>query len=374
MKFTCSSHTLSEACMNVQRATSTKSSNLPTIEGILIKADSEKVTLTGYDLEVGIITSVECRIEQTGSIILNAKILCDILRNVPEELVTIECDDRLTCKIISGNFKTSIMGFSEADYPELPSVSGGFPIVIGGEILKDMVKKTIFAAAESSDSKVIHTGVRFEVGEGNIRLVSVDGYKLAIRNEKIDYSGDEKVFVVPKKTLNEVIKLISDGCETVSMVVAQRHILFECDNYVIISRLLEGEFLSYKSAIPTTAKTQVKVKTRSMISSIERTSLIITERIKSYVRCIFDTDSISISSTTALGSANDRILADIEGERVEIGFNNRYLLDALKVCDKDEITLRLNGSISPIIIVPDDDNTLIYEKSFLFMVLPVRMN
>lgn len=373
MKFTCSSHILSEACMNVQRATSTKSTNLPTIEGILIKAENDKIMLTGYDLEVGIITSVDGRVEETGSIILNAKILCDILRNVPEELVTIECDERLSCKIKSGDFKSSITGFSEVDYPELPSVSGGFPIVIGGDILKDMVKKTIFAAAEN-DSKVIHTGIRFEVADGNIRLVAVDGYKLAVRNEKIDYNGEEKIFVVPKKTLGEVTKLINDGCKTVSMVVAQRHILFECENYVIISRLLEGEFLSYKSAIPTTAKTQVKINTRKMISSIERTSLIITERIKSYVRCIFDEDAVKISTATALGSTNDRVAADIEGERVEIGFNNRYLLDALKVCDTDEITLRLNGATSPIIIVPDDDNTLIYEKSFLFMVLPVRMN
>ncbi|MBR2454507.1 MAG: DNA polymerase III subunit beta [Clostridia bacterium] len=373
MKFICSSQILSEACMNVQRATSTKSSNLPTIEGILIKAENDRIMLTGYDLEVGIITSVAGRVEQTGSIILNAKILCDILRNVPDDLVSIECDDRLICKIKSGDSEFSIMGFSEADYPELPSVSGGFPIVVGGEILKDMVKKTIFAAAEN-DSKVIHTGVRFEVTSGNIRLVSVDGYKLAIRNEKIDYNGEEKIFVVPKKTLNEVVKLINDNCETISMVVASRHILFECGNYVIISRLLEGEFLNYKAAILTTAKTEVKVNTRNLISSIERTSLIITERIKSYVRCIFDAESIRISSTTALGTANDRILADIQGERVEIGFNNKYLLDALKVCDTDEITLRLNGATSPIIMVPEDDGSLIYERSFLFMVLPVRMN
>lgn len=373
MKFICSSNVLSEACANVQRATSSKSTNLPTIEGILIKAENDRIMLTGYDLEVGIITSVEGRVESTGSVILNAKILCDILRNVPDETVSIECDDRLICKIKSGDSEFSIMGFSEADYPELPTVSGGFPIVITGEMLKDMVKKTIFAAAEN-DSKVIHTGVRFEVSSGNIRLVAVDGYKLAIRNEKLDYSGEEKTFVVPKKTLNEVIRLIGDSVETVSLVVAQRHILFECGKYVIVSRLLEGEFLSYKSAVPTTAKTEVKIKTRNIISAIERTSLIITERVKSYVRCIFDNDSVRISSTTALGTANDRMVADIQGERVEIGFNNKYLLDALKVCDTDEVVFRLNGSISPLIIVPDSDNTLIYEKSFLFMVLPVRMN
>ena len=373
MKFTCSSQILSEACMNVQRATSSKSTNLPTIEGILIKAENDKIMLTGYDLEMGIITSVTGRVEQTGSIILNAKILCDILRNVPDELVSIECDERLICRIKSGDSEFSITGFSEEEYPELPTVSGGFPIVVKGEVLKDMIKKTIFATADNG-AKIVHTGVRFEISTGNIRLVAVDGYKLAIRNEKIDYEGEEKNFIIPKKTLNEIMKLAGDGDETVSMIVASRHIMFECGNYYIVSRLLEGEFLSYKSAIPTTAKTEVKVNTRKIISSIERTSLIITERIKSYIRCIFDNESIRISSTTALGTANDRILADIQGERVEIGFNNKYLLDALKVCDTDEIKLRLNGSVSPIIIVPDDDNSLIYERSFLFMVLPVRMN
>ena len=373
MRFTCSSQILSEACMNVQRATSSKSTNLPTIEGILIKAENDKIMLTGYDLEMGIITSVTGRVEQTGSIILNAKILCDILRNVPDEHVSIECDERLICKIKSGDSEFSITGFSEEEYPELPTVSGGFPIVVKGEVLKDMIKKTIFATADNG-AKIVHTGVRFEISSGNIRLVAVDGYKLAIRNEKIDYEGEEKNFIIPKKTLNEIMKLAGDGDDTVSMIVASRHIMFECGNYYIVSRLLEGEFLSYKSAIPTTAKTEVKVNTRKIISSIERTSLIITERIKSYIRCIFDNESIRISSTTALGTANDRILADIQGERVEIGFNNKYLLDALKVCDTDEITLRLNGSVSPIIIVPDDECSLIYERNFLFMVLPVRMN
>ena len=138
MKFTCSSQILSEACMNVQRATSSKSTNLPTIEGIMIKAENDRIMLTGYDLEMGIITSVAGRVEQTGSIIINAKILCDILRNAPDELVTIECDERLICRIKSGDSEFSITGFPEEDYPELPTVSGGFPIVVKGEILKEI--------------------------------------------------------------------------------------------------------------------------------------------------------------------------------------------------------------------------------------------
>ena len=185
MKIICNTSVLAEACNIVQRGVPQKST-LPATEGIYLQAKNSQLTLTGYDLEMGIITSVTGRVEQTGSIILNAKILCDILRNAPDELVTIECDERLICKIKSGDSEFSITGFPEEDYPELPTVSGGFPIVVKGEVLKDMVRKTIFATADNG-AKMVHTGVRFEVTNENIRLVAVDGYKLAIRNEKIDY-------------------------------------------------------------------------------------------------------------------------------------------------------------------------------------------
>ena len=364
MKLICETQKLSEICSNVQRAVSTKSS-IPAIEGILLEAGENVLTLTGYDLEVGMITSMEARVEEAGSIILNAKILCDILRSLPSHTVSIEADERLTCRIKSGDAEFTLIGIAAADYPELPSVESGFPIVLDSETLRDMIRKTIFATAEN-DVKVVHTGVRFEIGANQIRLVAVDGFRLAMRNEEIDYDGEEKIFVAPKKALNEVVKL-TGGEETIALNVGKRFIVFEIGSYRIVSRLLEGEFLNYRAAISGKVTGTVRVNTRLLIQSIERTSLIITDRTKSPIRCVFDEDMIRISSTTALGTAHDRVPCKSEGEHMEIGFNNRYLLDALRVCDADEVLVKIGSPILPILIVPTEG------EDFLFLVLPVRL-
>ena len=364
MKLICETQKLSEICSNVQRAVSTKSS-IPAIEGILLEAGENVLTLTGYDLEVGMITSMEARVEEAGSIILNAKILCDILRSLPSDTVSIEADERLTCRIKSGDAEFTLIGIPAADYPELPSVESGFPIVLDSETLRDMIRKTIFATAEN-DVKVVHTGVRVEIGANQIRLVAVDGFRLAMRNEEIDYDGEEKIFVAPKKALNEVVKL-TGGEETIALNVGKRFIVFEIGSYRIVSRLLEGEFLNYRAAISGKVTGTVRVNTRLLIQSIERTSLIITDRTKSPIRCVFDENMIRISSTTALGTAHDRVPCKSEGEHMEIGFNNRYLLDALRVCDADEVLVKIGSPILPILIVPTEGD------DFLFLVLPVRL-
>jgi DNA polymerase-3 subunit beta len=366
MKFTCNTLALNEACQNVQRAASSKTT-LPSIEGILLKAEGNTLTLTGYDLEVGIVTNIEARVEESGAVIINARVLCEIIRKLPTDICTISADERQTVKIVSGDFDNSIMGISAAEYPELPSVSGGFPIVLKGDILKDMIRKTYFAAADNDASKAIHTGVKFEIKKGSIRLIAVDGFRLAIRNENFDYDGEEKDFVVPKKTLIEVIKLIPDGDVTVSMGVAKRHILFEIENYSIVSRLLDGDFLDYKSAVPSASTTTVKANLRQLIDSIERVSIIISDRNKSPIRCIFDNDLIRVSSSSTVGLSNDKMTAKVEGNKVEIGFNNKFLLDALRVCDSDEVLIKLNGPVQPIVIVPNEGD------SFLFLVLPIRL-
>lgn len=364
MKIICNTETLSIACSNVQRAVSSKTS-IPALEGILIKAASDKVLLTGYDLEVGIDTSVETKVEQEGSIILNAKIFCDILRKLPDGIVTIEADERQLCIIKSGEVEYKLVGISEEEYPELPSVTGGYPIIIDSSVLRDMIRQTIFAVSVN-DSKIIHTGVKFEVERGFIKLIAVDGFRMAIRKENIAYTGDNMSFVVPSKTLNEVMKL-SEGKEKVSMCVAKRHIIFDIENYSVISRLLDGEFLNYSEAIPKSVTSEVKINVKNFIDSIERTSLLITDKLKSPLRCIFDENMVRISTITSLGTANDKLKAQTDGNRVEIGFNNRYLLDALKVCDCDEVKITLNGALSPITITP------VSGEQFLFLVLPVRL-
>lgn len=365
MKIVCSTETLSQACQNVQRAVSTKTS-IPAIEGILLKAENGRLYLTGYDLEVGINTSIEAKVEQDGSIILNARYLCDIIRRLPDEEVEIEADARQLCYIRSGETNYSLNGISAEEYPELPSVTGGAPVIIDQGILKNMIRQTIFAVADNN-SNVVYTGIKFEIEKNQIKLIAVDGVRLAIRTEEIDYDGEELSFIVPGKTLSEVMKLIDEEEADVSLGVGKRHIVFEVNGYSIVSRLLEGEFLDYKSAVPTSFATTVRVSTKTLMSSIDRTSLLITDRLKSPVRCIFDDNTIKISSITSLGTANDKISAQIDGERIEIGFNNRFLIEALRVCDTDEVLIKLNSPVSPIIILPPEG------ESFLFLVLPVRL-
>lgn len=365
MKIVCSTETLSQACQNVQRAVSTKTS-IPAIEGILLKAENGRLYLTGYDLEVGINTSIEAKVEQDGSIILNARYLCDIIRRLPDEEVEIEADARQLCYIRSGETNYSLNGISAEEYPELPSVTGGAPVIIDQGILKNMIRQTIFAVADNN-SNVVYTGIKFEIEKNQIKLIAVDGVRLAIRTEEIDYDGEELSFIVPGKTLSEVMKLIDEEEEDVSLGVGKRHIVFEVNGYSIVSRLLEGEFLDYKSAVPASFATTVRVSTKTLMSSIDRTSLLITDRLKSPVRCIFDDNTIKISSITSLGTANDKIFAQIDGERIEIGFNNRFLIEALRVCDTDEVLIKLNSPVSPIIILPPEG------ESFLFLVLPVRL-
>ena len=165
----------------------------------------------------------------------------------------------------------------------------------------------------------------------------------------------------------KIVGILAIFLAVISIGVGKRHIIFEVNGYSVISRLLEGEFLNYKATIPTSVATTVEVDTRSLIDSIERTSLIITDKTKSLITCVFDTGYINISSITAIGTANDKVSADIEGNRVEIGFNNRYLLDALKACDTDVVRIELNGSISPILVLPPEGD------DFIFLVLPVRL-
>ena len=364
MKITCNRQQLVEAVSNVQRAVSTKSS-VPALEGILLKAEDNTVMLCGYDLELGMTTVIPASIEEEGSIVLSARLFGDIVRRMPADTVFIGADEKFMTTITSGASEYSIVGIPSQEFPELPSVTAETPVTISQAVLKSMIRQTIFAVADT-DAKPIHTGTLFEIGGGRIRLVSVDGYRLALREEPVS-CGEEVSFVVPGKTLSEVLKLIKDDDSDLTMQVGRRHILFNIGSYTVISRLLEGEFLDYNAAIPKASSTEIVVWTRSFIESVERVSLLITDRLKSPVRCIFSGNEIRVSCSTSIGRANDQIEAKITGNDVEMGFNNRYLLDALRNTEGDEVRIELNGPLSPMKILPKEGD------SFLFLVLPVRL-
>ncbi len=364
MKFNCNRQKLNEAVLNVQRAVASKST-MPALEGILIKTRNSEVVLTGYDLEIGITTSVDAMIYEEGSIVINARLFSEIIRRMPEDQISIETDEKLIVYITSGKSDYKIIGMPENEYPELPSVTGTDTVNINGEILKSMIQQTIYAVSDK-DIKPAQKGSLFEIENNTIKIISVDGYRLAIRKEQTDYSG-EKSFIVPGKTLSEVEKLISDNTENVEMIVGSRHIIFKIDSYSIITRLIEAEFMNYKAAIPSKHSTEMIINTRKFINSIDRMSLLLNERMKSPIRCRIDNGIIKTSCHTALGQAYDEFEADIQGEDLEIGFDNRYMLDALKNTDTDEIKIHMNGPLSPIVILPVEDD------SFIFLVLPVRL-
>ena len=365
MKFTCLRSELSAAVSNVQRAVSTKAS-IPALEGILIKAYGSNLTLSGYDLEIGITTTMDATVNEEGEIVVSAKLFSDIVRKLPEEIVCIETDERLITYITSGQADYQIVGISSHEYPDLPQFEQTDNIIVNAEILKNMIRQTIFAVSDNM-AKPIYTGSLFDIENKILRIVSVDGYRMAIREENIDSESINK-FVVPGKTQSEILKLITDDKKDVEIIVGQRHISFKIENYSIISRLIEGNFLDYKTTVPKTTQTELVINTRMLSNAVDRMSLLTSEKIQSPVRCSITSDQIKLSCSTAVGKANDVLPVSTIGADVEIGFNNKYLLDALKNSDTDEIKLILNGPLAPMIVKP------VNSDSFTFLVVPMRLS
>ncbi len=366
MKFICNTKELSAACNNVIRAVSTKVT-IPTIEGILIECGSDTLSLTGYDFEFGINTIMSVDVVEPGAIVINAKVLCDIIRKLNNEEVSIETNGN-SVSIVSGAAQYNITGTDADDYPELPSVNNGQKIELDQSLMNSMVSQTVFAVADNESSKPVYTGLKFVIEDGTITMIGVDGYRLAIRKEQINYDGEPLEFVVPKKTIKEITKLFNTEEEkTINMLISKRHIVFEIDNYSIISRLLDGEFIDYNAAIPSVSKTTVLINTSDAIDCIERTLPVIENNQKNPIRCLFDGDQMRVSTVSSLGRVVDYAHANTCGDRVEIGFNSKFMLDALHASDTDEVKIELGGPVSPAVIKPTNAD------NFIFLVLPMRL-
>lgn len=364
MKFIIDKKILTEAVGNLQRAVSAKTS-IPALEGILIRTDEGKIVLSAYDLEIGMQTELPAVILEHGAVDLTAKLFSEIVRKSPADDITVEVDERNTATITSGVSCFTIIGMDATEFPEFPKITEADTVKIPSNLLKSMIRQTIFAVADSN-AKPIHQGSLFKMSNGILDVVSVDGYRLALRREAIQFAGNME-FVIPGKALSEVMKLLHDDDSDVEITPSHRHILFKIDNYTVLSSLLEGEFLDYKSALPKDNKIEVVVSTRTLIDSVERVSLLITDRLKSPVRCVIGEDTVKLLCTTTMGRANDQIDAKVSGDPLEIGFNNKYLLDALRSAESDEVRLMLNGPISPMLVLPKEGD------SFSFLVLPVRL-
>ena len=361
MKFCCEKNRLASAVSNVSRAVSSRTA-LQALEGILIKAQGDSLTLTGYDLELGITTTIPADVQEAGEAVISAKLFGDMIRKLEGTEVSFECDEKMLTVIRGGLSEFTILGTDPADYPELPKLSDSDSLTIPQATLKSMIEQTQFAISQN-DAKPVHTGSLFDVMPDSLTLVSVDGYRMAVRRERAD-TGIETRFVVPGKTLAEIAKLLSpdlpDEEEPKNAVisVSRKHVLANIGEYSVISRLLDGEFLDYQAAIPQGHSTQVTIGTRELIGAVDRASLLISDRLRSPFR---------LSCSTSLGKAYDKVPCQIEGEELEMGFNNKYVLDALRAADCDRLCLQIGGPLSPMKIVPPEGD------GFLFLVLPVRL-
>ena len=368
MKLVCDTSIISEACANVQRAVAAKSVN-PAMEGIYFKPAAQGLELYGYDGEVGITTVLAADAAEGNGTVINAKLLCDILRHLPGDKMTIETDERNKCVIRSADAEYTLIGMSEENYPELPYIVGGTPVILPQNILKDMVRGVIFAVS-LNESLTVHKGVKVELTPGLLTLIALDGFRIAVRQEQVDYSGEPLSFIVPAKTLSEAVKLMNDDEGMVSIELDKNHIIFGLNGYNLVSGLLEGNFIDYRRTIPKNFSTEILLKTQDMIDSIDRISLLITERLKTPVKCVVDDEKgeVRFLCTTTLGVANDKISARIEGPGLLKCLNSRYLSDAFRAIDSDLAMVKTSqNEREPVCIFPPEGD------QYFYMILPVRM-
>lgn len=367
MLMICNKNEIYEAVINVSKAVSDRTT-IQALEGIKFKLSGNILELTGYDLELGIKIELMVKSEDSGEVVINARLFADIIKRMPTDEILIDINDNLQVRIKGGNTEYTISAMSAEEYPQLPEAENAESFSISQPVLKNMINQTIFSISQD-DFKPIFKGELFEIKDGTFNMVALNRYRMAVRTEAIK-SDKEMKFVVPGKALSEIAKLLKDDedlmCE-IKTSESGKHIIFEISGYYVFSRLLEGEFLNYRSSLPKDAVTEVIVDTKQLINCLERASLLITEKIKSPVRCKFDNGQLKVSCNTAIGKIYDEIDVDISGPMIEIGFNCKYFIEPLKTVNDDKVKLLLNGGqIGMKIMSVNDDR-------YIFLVLPIRL-
>ena len=366
LKFSCEKSLLQTAVSTASRAVAAKSS-IPALEGILLEG-TENLTLSGYNMQTGIRTSFSSEIHQEGRIVLNARLFGEIIRKLPDDVVVFSADDHFMVHLTCGDASFDILGLSADDYPELPEVDDEYSVALPQSTLKAMIDETAFAVS-TNESRPVHTGSLFEIDDKGLTIVSVDGFRLALRREPLEkIDGGAFRFVAPGSALKEVENICADIGDLVTVIQGKRHLMFEVGSTQLICRRLEGEFLDYKNAIPRNNPIVLEVENKALLDSLDRVSVVISEKLKSPVRCVFDMDKVFLSAKTGAGEAKDICAVKGDGKELEIGFNNRYLMDALRYAPAEKVKMELNTGISPCVITPVDDS-----DNFIYMVLPVRL-
>jgi DNA polymerase III subunit beta len=363
MKVICSKENLIEGINIVQKAVSTKTT-LPILEGILVEA-KDKFKMTGNDLDIGIECYIEGDIQKEGSIVLSSKIFGDIIRRLPDAEVLIEVKENNIVNIECENSHFEIKGLPSAGFPAIPTIKKDNAFKISQKILRDMIKQTLFAVS-IDENRPILTGSLFECKDKELIVVAIDGFRMALRRNYIESEIINFSVVIPGKTLNEIIKIIQPVDEEITVYNTNNQILFDIGKCKIVSKLLEGKYLNYNSLTPNDFETKVRVNTKDILSSIERASLVNIEEKKYPVKFHIDDDKLIISSNTEIGAAREEIRVETKGNKMNIGFNPRYFIDALKVIEDEFIEIYIASSVGPCTIRP------IGNETFAYMIAVVR--
>jgi DNA polymerase-3 subunit beta len=368
MRFSCEKALMLSAVQTAARAVSTRST-IAALEGLLISAEDDTLTVTGYNLETGIRSKVPAGVREAGSVVVAARLLGDMVRRLPDDRIEFEADESGMVHIVCGNSRFDLAGMPAAEFPEMPVPSLERSVRLSSMALRNGIGLTLFAVSDN-ENKQIHTGLLFDIEGGAVTLVGVDGFRLAMHKAEVaGADGEAFSFVVPGSAMREIERILEPSEDVmVDIALGKQNICFTMGGTVLISRLLDGKFLNYKQSIPQDHAIFFEVSASALRDSVERVSLMINDKIKNPVRCLFESGSLKLSCATTVGRADD--ICPIDGEiedALEIGFNNRYLLDALRASGSDRVKLLLKNNLSPMLMVPAEGD------AFTFMVLPIRL-
>lgn len=369
MKFNCSQQVLSRALNTVSKAVSTRSA-LPVLKGILLKTEGNNIlSMSASDMDISIVKKIEVFCEEEGAVVVSSKLFGDIIRKLPGGDVSIQTDEENNVTVKTSFSEFNIVGLSPDEFPKIKDTEEEtYKITLDKDMFSDMIRKTSFAAS-IDESKGIITGVLAELEDEKFNMAALDGFRMSVVRERIDNTGDKKV-VISGRLINEIKNIISDSedDDTVEITVGTKNAVFTLKDTRAVVRLLEGEFINYRSILPQEGSCIVTADRRNLLDSIERASLLAKEGKNNLIKLSFNNDLLLITSRSEEGNVKEEIIVEKEGNDIEIGFNSKYLIDALKVIDDDRIKLLFNGSTSPCLIRPLEGDK--YE----YLILPVRLS
>ena len=366
MRIICKKSNLVKGVSIVSKAVPSKTT-MPILECILIDATTDVIKLTANDMELGIETTIDGIIDSRGIIALNAKIFSEIVRKLPDSDVTIETDASFKTTITCEKAKFNIVGKSGDDFSYIPYIERNEPIVMSQFTLKEVIRQTIFSIADNDNNKLM-TGELFEIEENDLKVVSLDGHRISIRNIELKNNYSHKKVVVPGKTLQEVSKILPGSAEDeVSIFLTDNHIVFEFENTTVVSRLIEGEYFKIEQMLSSDYETKVKINKRELLDCIDRATLLVKEGDKKPIIMNITDGTMELKINSFIGSMNEDIDIAKEGKDILIGFNPKFFIDALRVIDEEEVTLYMVNPKAPCFIKDD-------EGTFIYLILPVNFN